>query len=358
MATETKQTVLIILLCVLWYICSSTNNVIGKMVLSELPYPMTVTMVQLLSITFYSGPFFNLFHIRKNADMNWKYYFQFIIPLALGKFLSSVSSHVSIWKVPVSYAHTVKATMPLFTVVLSRIIMKEKQTFSIYISLVPIITGVLIATLTEISFDMIGLVSALISTLGFSLQNIFSKKVLKDTQIHHLRLLHVLGRLAFFLFLPVWIFSDMFSVLKHPSIINLDYRVISLLFFDGVLNWLQNILAFSVLSLVTPLTYAVASASKRIFVIGISLFILGNPVTWMNILGMVMACCGVLCYNRAKYFARLQKVTLPTYADTKYSVLKNETTIANGKPYQQNGFHRNLLFNPSNTSTGSSMLVM
>lgn len=82
---------------------------------------------------------------------------------------------------------------------------------------------------------------------------------------------------------------------------NLDYRVISLLLMDGVLNWLQNILAFSVLSLVTPLTYAVASASKRIFVIAISLFILGNPVTWLNILGMVMACCGVLCYNRVRF---------------------------------------------------------
>lgn len=207
--------------------------------------------------------------------------------------------------------------MPLFTVILSRIIMKEKQTLQVYVSLVPIITGVLIATLTEISFDMIGLISALVSTLGFSLQNIFSKQVLKDTKIHHLRLLHVLGRLAFFLFLPVWIYSDMFSVLKHPSIVssllmrglmteiilksfqhNLDYKVISLLLMDGVLNWLQNILAFSVLSLVTPLTYAVASASKRIFVIAISLFILGNPVTWINCLGMVMACCGVLCYNR------------------------------------------------------------
>ncbi|ETN61019.1 Solute carrier family 35 member E1 [Anopheles darlingi] len=329
--TTTRQTLTVVFLCVVWYVVSSSNNVIGKMILNVFPYPMTVTMIQLTSITVYSGPFFNLWGVRKYVDISWRYYMKFIVPLALGKFLASVTSHISIWKVPVSYAHTVKATMPLFTVILSRLIMRERQTKAVYLSLVPIIVGVGIATLTELSFDVIGLLSALVATMGFSLQNIFSKKVLKETGVHHLRLLHILGRLALFMFLPIWCYVDLWNVMKHPAITTGDYRVIALLFTDGVLNWLQNILAFSVLSLVTPLTYAVASASKRIFVIAISLFVLGNPVTWLNVFGMMVAVLGVLCYNRAKYFARRHQTLLP-YASSVNTVRYQPLPTGKGPP--------------------------
>lgn len=55
--------------------------------------------------------------------------------------------------------------------------MISRECLQVYLSVLPIITGVCVATLTEVSFDITGLVSALIATLGFSSLNIFTKKV-------------------------------------------------------------------------------------------------------------------------------------------------------------------------------------
>lgn len=85
MRKETRENLNIAALCILWYIVSSSNNVIGKMVFNTFPFPTTVTMVQLLSITVYSGPFFKLWGVRPRADIPRRYYLRLIVPLAMGK---------------------------------------------------------------------------------------------------------------------------------------------------------------------------------------------------------------------------------------------------------------------------------
>lgn len=310
--SELREGLRIIFICICWYIVSSSNGVLGKTILSQFPFPMTMTMVQLGSIALWSPPLLKVLGVRGYETTTWSYHWKMLFPLAFAKFLSSVLAHVSIWKVPVSYAHTVKASMPIFTVLITRVFLGTRHATLTYLSLLPIVGGVAVATMTEVSFELLGLTAALAATAGFAIITIGSKQALKDTGMHHLRLLHKLGQMAALMFLPFWLVLDLPVILP-----TLDTDTAVLLLVDGGLHWLQNILAFTLLKLVTPLTYAVANVTKRIAVISVSLLLLKNPVTLTNMGGMAMAVIGVFCYNRAKHRENTEAVTLPTSVPTK-----------------------------------------
>jgi len=301
----------IFFLCIAWYIISSSQGVLGKTILSRLSIPYFMTMIQLGSIVIYSFPLMKCLGVRKYEGGTWSYHLKMLLPLGAFKCASSALAHVSILKVPVSYAHTIKGTMPIFTVLITRVFLGTKHTTFTYLSLVPIVGGVIVATLTELNFEVIGFASALSATAGFAVMTIGSKQALKDTGMHHLRLLHKLGLIAAVGFLPIWVIFE-----GREKLTEIDSDTMFLLFIDGLLHFLQNILAFTLIKLVTSLTYAVANATKRIAVISVSLLFLKNPVTPMNVAGMALTMFGVFCYNRAKHQENLAATTLPTKMPT------------------------------------------
>ncbi|CAH2080316.1 unnamed protein product, partial [Iphiclides podalirius] len=296
-----REAVTIVALCIAWYTLSSASNVVGKLAMTEFPYPLTVTMVQLLSVVVYSGPAFAFFGVRREPEFSRPYYWRVLVPLAVAKFFTTMFSQVSIWKVPISYAHTVKATTPLWTAGLARVLLGERQPRGVQAALVLIALGVAVASATEMHFDALGLGAALAAAALLSLQHIYSKRVMRDTGVHHLRLLQKLGGLALVLLLPAWALGEggaLWRLARGGA--GAGPRVGALLAADGALAWLQAVAAFSVLSRVSPLAYAVASAAKRAAVVLASLLLLRNPAPPLNLAGMALAALGVLAYNRAK----------------------------------------------------------
>lgn len=126
----------IIKLCILilsWYFISSLANIISKHLLTIFPHPLSVTLSQLFHGWIYSIPLLHLMNISPSTHLHSTriYYITIIVPLAIGKLLTQLTSQISLRLVTVSYTHTVKALMPLFTVILSRIVLGEKQSIKV-----------------------------------------------------------------------------------------------------------------------------------------------------------------------------------------------------------------------------------
>ena len=93
-------------LCAVWFTISAVNNIVGKTILTEFPYPMTISFIQLISIVVLSFPTLWILRVPKSPRIERSYFWKMIVPLAFGKAVSSIASHLSVLKVSLSYAHT------------------------------------------------------------------------------------------------------------------------------------------------------------------------------------------------------------------------------------------------------------
>merc|ERR1711879_553977 len=93
--------------------------------------------------------------------------------------------------------------------------------------------------------------------------------------------------------------SEMQAVTAEPPFI-LDSRTLLLLWVDGVLYHLQSVVAYVVMSYLSPVTVSVVNTLKRALLIWISVLVFGNRVTPMAKLGTVICLVGALSYNIAR----------------------------------------------------------
>ncbi|KAK5828927.1 triose-phosphate transporter family-domain-containing protein [Linnemannia elongata] len=307
------------LICLSWYMSSAVTNNIGKQIMNQFRYPVTLTFVQFWFVSIFcymAAAGFSMTRIRPPT----RGIIEMTAPLVGFQVVGHVFSSVAISRVPLSVVHTVKALTPLFTVLFYRVVLGTTYSKATYLSLVPLTAGVMLACRMSLEFNnLVGLTSALLSTLVFVMQNVFTKKILsgnKGKQAHQkldkINILFYSATMAAICMIPMWLYTEgwhlMFSEdpLGHESGSTGTWTGISwLLFLNGVSHFFQNFLAFSVLALTSPVTYSIASLIKRIVVIVASIIYFHQTLGLTQWTGVCMTFWGLWMYNSAKNAAKV-----------------------------------------------------
>lgn len=312
---------------------SALTNTSSKSILNAFDNPVTLTLIQFASVSLWclifawaASVFPALKHyipaLKNGLRRPSKEVLMTALPLSIFQLLGHLLSSYATSKIPVSLVHTIKGLSPLFTVLAYRVVLRIRYARATYLSLVPLTVGVMLACSTDFSSNFWGIGASLLAAIVFVTQNIFSKKLFTeaaraeaDGQHHQSRRLDKLNLLCYcsvgaFLFTaPVWLFTEGVGLLtdvlddgtvdltkKHGA---LDHGALVLEFiFNGISHFGQNIMAFVLLSIMSPVSYSVASLIKRVWVIALAVIWFRGSTTPIQAFGIALTCLGLYLYDR------------------------------------------------------------
>ena len=114
---------------------------------------------------------------------------RYIFPLAIAKVATKLLTYISYAYIPASLTHTVKALQPFFNVLIVYLWTGEGVDNKTILTLFPIVFGVVYASVNELEscfcsfvmsrFNMIGFISALVSTIVGVWQSVYLKMLMR-----------------------------------------------------------------------------------------------------------------------------------------------------------------------------------
>ncbi|WVZ66129.1 hypothetical protein U9M48_015401 [Paspalum notatum var. saurae] len=223
--------------------------------------------------------------------------------VAIAHTIGHVAATVSMAKVAVSFTHIIKSGEPAFSVLVSRFFLGEHFPAPVYFSLLPIIGGCALAAVTELNFNMVGFMGAMISNLAFVFRNIFSKKGMKGKSVSGMNYYACLSMMSLVILLPFAIAMEgpkVWAAGWQKAVAEIGPNFVWWVAAQSVFYHLYNQVSYMSLDEISPLTFSIGNTMKRISVIVASIIIFQTPVQPINALGAAIAILGTFIYSQAK----------------------------------------------------------
>ena len=290
----------------LWYLFNIAYNIYNKQALNVLDYPWTVATIQMATGIAYFVPMW-LLGLRKAPKLNASE-IKTLIPIAFCHTGVHVGAVIALGAGAVSFAHIVKASEPVVTCALNALLLGQILPLPVYATLLPIIGGVAIASMKELSFTFLALASAMLSNVSSAARGVLSKKTMSGKKIGEnldaQNLYAVLTAMSTLILIPMMLAFEgtgMFSAFKDIVATGefTQKGLAMLLALGGASYYAYNEVAFLALGKVNPVTHAVGNTIKRVVIIVASVVAFKTPMSTGSIIGSSIAIFGTLLYSLA-----------------------------------------------------------
>jgi len=288
-----------------WYLGNYYYNIANKMCLKAAGgkngYPMTIGVLQLGVGVLYALFLWAAPDARKTPKVT-KDDIVKMLPVGFCAMGAHCFSVFALSAGAVSFGQIVKAAEPAFAAVISTFLYGRSISTAKWLCLIPVIGGVILASVKELDFAWAALISACIANLFAAFKGAENKKLMdapgiKD-RIGSVGNQFALTTIISFLFgLPLLILKEGHKWGGFVELAKSNSIVATNLITSGLYFYLYNELATLTIKKTNAVTQSVANTAKRVIVIiGVAL-VLGESLDPIKLLGCSIGIGGVMLYS-------------------------------------------------------------
>ncbi|KAG5533479.1 hypothetical protein RHGRI_027603 [Rhododendron griersonianum] len=287
-----------------WYSSNIGVLLLNKYLLSNygFKYPIFLTMCHMTACSLFSYVAIAWLRMVPLQTLRSRGQFAKIFTLSMVFCASVVSGNISLRFLPVSFNQAIGATTPFFTAVFAYAVTFKREAWLTYLALIPVVTGVIIASGGEPSFHLFGFIVCIGATAARALKTVLQGILLSSEgeKLNSMNLLLYMAPIAVLLLLPATLFMEENVVGLTLALARDDIRIIWYLLFNSALAYFVNLTNFLVTKHTSALTLQVLGNAKGAVAVVVSILVFRNPVSVTGMLGYSLTVVGVILYSQAK----------------------------------------------------------
>ncbi|KAJ7959132.1 UDP-galactose transporter 1 [Quillaja saponaria] len=296
-----------------WWLFNVTVIIMNKWIFQKLDFkfPLSVSCVHFICSAIGAYIVIKVLKLKPLIAVEPQDRWRRIFPMSFVFCINIVLGNVSLRYIPVSFMQTIKSFTPATTVFLQWLVWRKYFDWRIWASLVPIVGGILLTSVTELSFNMFGFCAALIGCLATSTKTILAESLLHGYKFDSINTVYYMAPFATMILAVPAMLLEGNGILDWLNTHPYPWSALIIIFSSGVLAFCLNFSIFYVIHSTTAVTFNVAGNLKVAVAVLISWMIFRNPISPMNAVGCAITLVGCTFYGYVRHMISQQPPGTP-----------------------------------------------